>query len=97
MIEDELIAKVKHYIEVEEAALSKLSIAVPERSFLRKFAEDSFKMIKSYFEDAKFFYAKGDIINAFASLNYSYGWIDSGVRLGIFDGMRDQKLFTLYE
>ncbi|HID47254.1 MAG TPA: DUF357 domain-containing protein, partial [Methanococcaceae archaeon] len=37
----------------------------------------------------------GDYINGFASLNYAYGWIDAGVRLGIFDVGDDDVNFTL--
>ena len=54
-------------------------------------------MVKSYFEDAKHFYEKNDLINALSALNYSYGWLDSGVRLGIIDGNSDNRLFTLFK
>ena len=51
-------------------------------------------MAENYLKDAKFFEKKGDYINAFAAINYAHGWIDSGVRLGIFD-VNDDKLFTV--
>ncbi|MCL5783516.1 MAG: DUF357 domain-containing protein [Candidatus Thermoplasmatota archaeon] len=93
----ELEEKVVKYIELEEEALEKLKISAPEDSFLIEFARDAMKMIVSYFNDAKHFHAQNDEINAFAALNYSYGWIDSLVRLGIFDGDRDHRLFTLFK
>ena len=37
---------------------------------------------------------KGNIVNAFAALNYAHGWLDAGARLGIFD-VHDSKLFTV--
>ena len=37
---------------------------------------------------------KDDFVNAFGALNYAHGWIDSGVRLGIFN-VYDDKLFTV--
>ena len=40
------------------------------------------------------FQKKGDFVNSFAALNYAHGWIDSGVRLGIFK-VNDNKLFTV--
>jgi hypothetical protein len=51
-------------------------------------------LIKGYFSDAKYFFEKGDLINSFAALNYSYGWIDSLVRLGALDGKGYHRLFT---
>jgi len=44
--------------------------------------------------DAKYFERKKDFVNAFAAINYAHGWLDSGVRLDIFD-VNDDKLFTI--
>lgn len=93
----ELSEKVEKYIRIEEEALSKLRIIAPKDSFLFDLANDNLTMIKSYFDDAKHFFEKGDLVNAFAALNYSYGWIDAGARFGIFDAGGDHKLFTLYK
>ncbi|PYB68902.1 MULTISPECIES: DUF357 domain-containing protein [unclassified Thermoplasma] len=97
MIEEDLAKRIERYFRIEEEAIKKIRISPAEGSFLRKIAEDNMEMIMSYYSDAKDFYRKGDLINAFAALNYSYGWIDAGVRLGIFDGAGDHRLFTLYE
>ncbi len=88
--------KVKRYIGIESEALETISISVPENSMLMEFAQNALQMIRSYFSDAKHFYETGDVINAFAALNYSYGWIDSLVRLGVLDGKGNDRLFTLY-
>ncbi len=93
---EELEERVRRYIEIEERALSKIRVIAPSDSYLEGLARDSLEMINSYFKDAKHFYEKGDLVNAFAALNYSYGWIDSGARLGIFDTGGDHSLFTLY-
>lgn len=93
----ELEEKVERYIEIEDEALRKLKIAVPENSLMGEYAKNAMEMIKSYFSDAKHFRDKGDLLNAFASLNYSYGWIDSLVRLGVLDGGNDDRLFTLFK
>ncbi len=95
-IETDLKQRVKRYIEVENAALAKITIAVPDNSMLKEFADSAMTMILSYFSDAKHFMENNDPINAFAALNYSYGWIDSLVRLGVLDGHDDHSLFTLY-
>jgi uncharacterized protein len=51
-------------------------------------------MVENYISDAKHFKSKEDYINCFAALNYAHGWIDSGVRLDVFD-VKDDKLFTV--
>ena len=89
--------KVERYISLTSEALAKLKIAAPERSFNRKLADDFLKMTKAYFEDAKDFLAKGDLVNAFACVNYAHGWLDSGARIGLFDVGGDDRLFTLFE
>lgn len=93
----ELKDKVEKYISIEEEALKKLRISVPENSLMWEYAKNALEMIESYFSDAKHFRDKGDLLNAFAALNYSYGWIDSLVRLGVFDGGNDNRLFTLFK
>ena len=40
------------------------------------------------------FEKKGDIVNAFAALNYAHGWLDAGARLGLWD-VHDNRLFTV--
>lgn len=94
---DDLKERVEKYLKIEEEALSKMVIIAPKDSFLESVAQDSLNMINNYFEDAKHFYRSGDLLNAFAALNYSYGWIDAGARLGIFDSGGDHRLFTLYK
>ena len=89
--------KVEKYLRITSEALAKAKIAAPEKSFNRKLAEDFMKMAKAYFEDAKDFTAKGDLVNAFACVNYAHGWLDSGARIGLFDVGGDSRLFTLFE
>ncbi|HUS56502.1 MAG TPA: DUF357 domain-containing protein [Thermoplasmata archaeon] len=89
--------RVEKYIALTSEALSKLSVAAPERSFNRKLAEDFLQMARSYFDDAKDFARKGDLVNAFACVNYAHGWLDSGARIGLFEVGCDDRLFTLYE
>ena len=89
--------KVLRYLDTTRRALEKLIIAAPERSFNRRLAEDFLNMATSYYEDAKHFRESGDLINAFAAVNYAHGWLDCGARIGLFDVGQDDKLFTLYE
>jgi hypothetical protein len=89
--------RVERYIQLTSDALEKARIAAPEKSFNRKLADDFMRMARAYFEDAKDFAAKGDLVNAFACINYAHGWLDSGARIGLFDVGGDDRLFTLYE
>jgi hypothetical protein len=51
-------------------------------------------MVSNYLSDSGYFEKTGDFINAFAAINYAHGWLDSGVRLGVFN-VKDDKLFTV--
>ncbi len=59
-----------------------------------KEAKEIIEMVSNYLYDARHFENKGDWVNAFAALNYAHGWLDSGVRLEIFN-VKDDKLFTI--
>jgi hypothetical protein len=89
--------KTEKDIETTRRALEKLKIIAPERSHLRKIAEDYLSMARAYFEDAKHFFEKGDYLNAFGCVNYAHGWLDAGARQGIFEVSGDDRLFTLAE
>lgn len=59
-----------------------------------KDAKEIFEMVGNYLSDAVHFKDKEDFVNAFAALNYAHGWLDCGVRLGVFD-VSDRDLFTV--
>lgn len=84
--------KLKKYFNVTERALA-VAEKSGNRTDLTDEREDFLDMIKRYVADAKHFAAKGEIVDAFAALNYAHGWLDAGARLGIFD-VHDNKLFT---
>ena len=85
--------KLQKYFKITEEALKRLEVAVHEKSLLHAVARDFLTMARSYFEDAKYYYEKGDYVTAFAALNYAHGFIDAGVRLGVFRG-EDDRLFA---
>ncbi len=84
-------------LDITRRALETVRIAVPRRSHYRKVAEDFLDMARSYFSDAGHFYERGDLVRAFACVNYAHGWLDAGARLGLFDVDEDDRLFTLAE
>ncbi len=89
--------KIDRYLGITGKALGKIRIAAPERSYNRRLADDFLNMAKSYYEDAKHFRENGDIVTAFAAVNYAHGWLDCGARIGLFDVGEDDVLFTLFE
>ena len=91
-VTDEKLAK---YFDVTGRALKKVKIAKEKRFDWKEKAEDFLDMARRYYSDAKHFAEKGDIVLAFAALNYAHGWLDAGARLGLFDVDGDNELFTV--
>lgn len=89
--------KVARDMDVTRRAIDKVRIAVPRRSHYRRAAEDFLAMAKAYYSDACHHRDSGDIVLAFACVNYAHGWLDAGARLGLFDVGGDDRLFTLAE
>jgi uncharacterized protein len=87
--------KLEKYFDVTGRALKKVKIAEKKDINWKASAEDFLDMAQRYYSDAKHFKEKGDIVTAFAALNYAHGWLDAGARLGLFDVGRDNVLFTV--
>jgi hypothetical protein len=88
--------RLERYLKITEKALAKVSVAPPNRSFLRRGGEDFLSMAQSYLHDAQHFKEQGDVARALAAVSYAHGWIDAGVRLGLLDGGNDDQTFTQY-
>ena len=84
--------KLKKYFRLTETALAE----VKKNIFKGKEGEakEIIDMVSNYVSDAHHFEDKKDFVNAFAALNYAHGWLDSGVRLKVFD-VNDDRLFTV--
>ena len=85
-------AKLEKYFQLTSTALIEVKKAIIKGK--EKEAKEIIDMVSNYLSDAKHFESKGDYVNAFAALNYSHGWLDSGVRLDIFN-VKNDKLFTV--
>lgn len=84
--------KIEKYCKLTSEALDKARKKIIKEK--EGEAREIIEMVSNYLSDSKYFEKKGDFVNAFAALNYAHGWIDSGVRLGIFN-VKDKKLFTV--
>ncbi|UCH89963.1 MAG: DUF357 domain-containing protein [Thermoplasmata archaeon] len=96
-MDDELKKLVEKDLGLTARALDTLSVIAPERSYIRKIAEDFLNMATSYYEDAKHFRDEGELLRALAAVNYAHAWLDAGARLGLFDVEGNDQLFTLAE
>lgn len=83
------------YFSVTKRALDKAKIAPEKKISWKASAEDFLDMARRYYSDAEHFAKKGDVVTAFAALNYAHGWLDAGARLGLFDVGHDSELFTV--
>ena len=86
--------KLEKYFSVTQKALKKAKEAPENLSITDLTRADFLDMAQRYFDDAKHFHEKGEIVNAFAALNYAHGWLDAGARIGLFD-VHDSELFTV--
>lgn len=87
--------KLEKYFSVTNRALKKVKIVKKGEIDFESAAKDFLDMAQRYFDDAKHFEKTGDIVTAFAALNYAHGWLDAGARLGLFDVDHDSELFTV--
>lgn len=84
--------RLEKYFSVTEKALG-----IARKAVIRgkeKEAKEIIDMVENYLSDAHHFQNQGHFVNAFAAINYSHGWLDSGARLGVFN-VKDDKLFTI--
>lgn len=83
--------KLQKYFEITSKALEKVKIIEKHK----KEAEDFLDMAKRYFDDARYFEKKNDLINAYGAVVYAHAFLDAGARLGFFDVGKDNELFMV--
>jgi len=83
--------KLQKYFELTSKALKKVKILDRHR----KEAEDFLDLAKRYFDDARYFEKKNDLVNAYGAVVYAHAFLDAGARLGFFDVGKDNELFMV--
>jgi len=91
----DLEEKTDRYEGMFADALAAATVAVPESTPLGDAAAEIREMALSYLEDGRHFREDDDPVNALAAFSYGYGWLDAGVRLGLFEVPDDTDLFTI--
>ena len=86
------IGKLEKYFNLTSRALEKVKESIVKGKEVE--AKEIIEMVTNYLNDSKHFQEKGEFVLAFGALNYTHGWLDSGVRLGIFF-VNDDRLFTV--
>ena len=86
------LEKLEKYFNITTVALQEVKKNIIKGK--ENYAKEIINMVENYLSDAHHFKEKQDFVNAFAALNYAHGWIDSGVRLDVFD-VKDDRLFTI--
>lgn len=86
------LSKIKKYYDMTNKALKIAKKSIMSNKEIE--AHEITLMVESYLSDSQYFVKKGDLVNAFACLNYAHGWIDCGARLKIFD-VKDNNLFSV--
>ncbi len=84
--------KLEKYFSITKTALKEAVENIIKGK--EKQAKEIIEMVSNYLSDAGHFEKKKDFVNAFAALNYAHGWLDSGVRLDVFD-VKNDRLFTI--
>ena len=67
--------KLNKYFDLTGRALKKVKITDSGKFDWKKAAEDFLDMAQRYFDEAHYFRKKGDIVTAFAAVNYAHVWL----------------------
>ncbi|HLC46456.1 MAG TPA: DUF357 domain-containing protein [Candidatus Nanoarchaeia archaeon] len=84
--------KLKKYFSITLEALEKVKSSTMDAARKAQ-AEDFLDMAQRYFDDAKHFEKKGEVVLAYGALNYAHAWLDAGARIGLFK-VKDSRLFA---
>jgi hypothetical protein len=91
----DLQEKTDRYERMLADALDEAESRPPAGTPLGTAAAECREMAASYLDDGRHFREADDPVNALAAFSYGYGWLDAGVRMGLFAVPEDTALFTV--
>ncbi|MEF8856786.1 MAG: DUF357 domain-containing protein [Haloplanus sp.] len=91
----DLQEKTDRYERMLADALDEAEIRPSADTPLGTAATECRQMAASYLDDGRHFRASDDPVNALAAFSYGYGWLDAGVRMGLFAVPEETELFTV--
>jgi hypothetical protein len=86
--------KVEKYEKITARGIKEIKLKKGISAEQKKVAEDFLSMAKNYYNDAKYFTKRKELLIALAAFSYAHAWLDAGVRAQVFEATDDQ-LFTL--
>jgi len=87
--------KTDQYERMLADAIDAAEAVPPPGTPLGEAAVDCREMAESYLEDGRHFREADDPANALAAFAYGHGWLDCGVRAGLFAVPEGSELFTI--
>jgi len=48
-----------------------------------RYSHDFMTIARSYYNDGKYFFERGDLVNALVCFSYGHAWLDAGIHVGI--------------
>ncbi len=95
MIKDNIsIARVEKYLKLTAKARKKATPITDNKKDNARL-KSMLRMCDDYYSDAQHFLKNGNLVDAFAAINYAHAWVDAAVRIGFLNGHDDDALFTL--
>jgi len=91
----DLIEKTERYGRMLSSALDIVQRTPQESASWSSAADECIQMAQAYLSDGEDFHKKGDYVNSLAAFSYGHGWLDAGVRFGLFLVPEDTDLFTV--
>jgi len=86
--------KRSRYHQMLSSALISIECAPDESSPLSTASEEIRDKVIHWFRTGEILFSEGCSESALAAFSYGYGWLDAGVRAGLFQITRDRNLFT---
>lgn len=80
--------RLEKYLEITERAIDDADVHEGEGG------DEALDTARRYLSDAKHFRDEGDLVTAFAAVNYAHGWLDCAARLGMLD-VDEEELFAV--
>ena len=87
--------KLAKYFELTSKALKKVKISKSLDPQVEKSAEDILDLSQRYYNDARYFEKKNDLLNAYGAVVYAHAFLDIGAKLGFFDVGNDNEFFMV--
>ncbi len=91
---DKLGEKRSRYHQMLSTALTSIESAPDESSFLSSISADINTIAIEWMKAGELCSIEGKSESALAAFSYGYGWLDTGVRAGLFRITKDRHLFT---